>query len=156
MSWLIRLHKGGQLSTRINDITTQQLETQRELGEQRVLYANLQRQLQLLLLMEAIAASALSEDPTYQASKVSLQEVQTQIATELARFNEEAPLIKSLRERERNILALMTGQAQTVVGQNLKGGTGNPQISAFQNSVRIGLNWATGDSGQPNPNIGSA
>lgn len=130
--------QGGQLSTRINDITTQQLETQRELGEQRVLYANLQRQLQLSP-DEAIAASALSEDPTYQASKASLQEVQTQIATELARFNEEAPLIKSLREREKNILALMTGQAQVVVGQNLKGGEGNSQVSAFQNSVRIGL-----------------
>ncbi|MBW4515015.1 MAG: polysaccharide biosynthesis tyrosine autokinase [Timaviella obliquedivisa GSE-PSE-MK23-08B] len=130
--------QGGQLSTRINDITTQQLETQRELGEQRVLYANLQRQLQLSP-NEAIAASALSEDPTYQASKASLQEVQTQIATELARFNEEAPLIQSLRERERNILALMTEQAQTVVGQNLQGSTGNSQVSAFQNSVRIGL-----------------
>ncbi len=130
--------QGEQLSTRINDITTQQLETQRELGEQRVLYANLQRQLQLSP-NEAIAASALSEDPTYQASKASLQEVQTQIAVELARFNEEAPLVKSLRERERNILALMAQQAQTVIGQNLKGGTGSPQISVFQNSVRIGL-----------------
>lgn len=130
--------QGGQLSTRINDITTQQLEAQRELGEQRVLYANLQRQLQLSP-NEAIAASALSEDPNYQASKVSLQEVQTQIATELARFNEEAPLVKSLREREKNILALMTGQAQAVIGQNIKGGTSNSQVSAFQNSVRIDL-----------------
>ncbi len=130
--------QGGQLSTRINEITTQQLETQRELEEQRILYANLQRQLQLSP-NEAIAASALSEDPTYQASKASLQEVQTQIATELARFNEEAPLVKSLREREKNILALMTGQAQAVIGQNLKGSVGNSQMSAFQNSVRIGL-----------------
>ncbi|MCY7285111.1 MAG: capsular biosynthesis protein, partial [Cyanobacteria bacterium CAN_BIN43] len=130
--------QGGQLSTRINDITTQQLDTQRELGEQRVLYANLQRQLQLSP-NEAIAASALSEDPTFQASKASLQEVQTQIATELARFNEDAPLVRSLREREKNILALMAEQAQTVVGQNIKGGTGNAQVSAFQNSVRIAL-----------------
>ena len=130
--------QGGQLSTRINDITTQQLDTQRELGEQRVLYANLQRQLQLSP-NEAIAASALSEDPTFQASKASLQEVQTQIATELARFNEDAPLVRSLREREKNILALMAEQAQTVVGQNIKGGTSNAQVSAFQNSVRIAL-----------------
>jgi polysaccharide biosynthesis transport protein len=130
--------QGDQLSTRINDITTQQLEAQRELGEQRILYANLQRQLQLAP-EEAIAASALSEDPTYQASKTSLQEVQTQIATELARFNEEAPVVKSLREREKNILDLMAGQAQAVIGQNLKGGTGNSQVSAFQNSVRIDL-----------------
>ncbi len=130
--------QSGQLSDRLNDITTQQLETQRELGEQRILYANLQRQLQLTP-EEAIAASALSEDPTYQASKAALQEVQTQLATELARFNEEAPVVRSLRQREKNIMDLMGTQAQTVLGQNLRGGSSNPQVSAFQNSVRIAL-----------------
>jgi polysaccharide biosynthesis transport protein len=130
--------QGGQISDRINDITTQQLETQRELGEQRVLYANLQRQLQLNP-EEAIAASALSEDPTYQSSKAALQEVQTQLATELARFNEDAPVVRSLRLREQNIIDLMATQARTVLGQNLRGGTGNPQVSAYQNSVRIAL-----------------
>jgi polysaccharide biosynthesis transport protein len=130
--------QSGQLSTRIDGITTQQLDTQRELNEQRTLYANLQRQLQLSP-DEAIAASALSEDPTYQASKASLQEVQTLLATELARFNEEAPVVRSLRQREQNILDLMATQAQTVLGQNLRANTGNSQVSAFQNSVRIGL-----------------
>jgi polysaccharide biosynthesis transport protein len=130
--------QAGQLSTRVNDIVTQQLATQQELQEQRVLYNNLRQQLQLTP-DEAIAASALSEDPTFQSSKAALQEVQTQLAAELARFNEEAPIVKALRLREKNIMDLMATQAQTVLGQNLRGGTGNPQVAAFQNSVRIDL-----------------
>ena len=130
--------QGGQLSQQIGDITNQQIATQQLLQEQRVLYDNLRRQL-ALSPQEAIAASALSEDPTYQASKAALQEVQTQLAIELARFNEEAPVVRSLRQREANIMALMGSQAQTIIGQNLGGGTSNGQVTAFQNSVRIGL-----------------
>jgi polysaccharide biosynthesis transport protein len=54
--------QGGQLSEGINEIATAQLQTERDLQEQRILYNNLSRQL-ALTPQEAIAASALSEDP---------------------------------------------------------------------------------------------
>lgn len=134
--------QGGQLSEQINDITTLRLETDRELQEQRTLYANLQRQLRLSP-QEAIVASALSEDPNYTELQTALQEIQRQIAVESARFSERSPVVRSLRQREANMTALLNQRAQQVVGQPAVGQngapTGNPQVLAFQNSVRLGL-----------------
>jgi polysaccharide biosynthesis transport protein len=129
--------QGGQLSTQINDITTQQLATQRALQEQRSLYSNLQRQLQLSP-DEAVAASALSEDPQYIATQANLQQIESQIATETARFSEDSPVVRSLREKEKNLTGLLSQQAQQIVGRNLSK-TGNPQILAYQNSIRLDL-----------------
>ncbi|WNZ25034.1 polysaccharide biosynthesis tyrosine autokinase [Leptolyngbya sp. NK1-12] len=130
--------QGDQLSTNINEITTQQLATQRELQEQRALYNSLQRQLELTP-EEGIAASALSEDPTYQTLQQNLVEIDRQLAVESARFNDDSPVVRSLRERQRNVSNLLSQRAQQIVGQSLPGGSGNPQVQAFQNSVRIGL-----------------
>lgn len=130
--------QGDQLSTNINEITTQQLATQRELQEQRTLYNSLQRQLELTP-EEAIAASALSEDPNYQALQQSLVEVDRQIAVESARFNEDSPVLRSLRERQQNISELLAQRAQQIIGQSLPGGSRNPQVQAYQNSIRLDL-----------------
>lgn len=130
--------QGGQLSEQINQITNQQIETQRELQEQRTLYNNLQQQLGLSP-EEAIAASALSEDPSYQTLQASLVELERQIAVESARFNEQSPVVQSLRERQRNVSELLGQRAQEIIGQGVAGGTGNSQVLAFQNSVRLDL-----------------
>lgn len=130
--------QGDQLSENINTITAQQLEAQRELQEQRTLYNNLQRQLELTP-QEAIAASALSEDPNYAALQQALVEIERQIAVESARFNEESPVVKSLRERQKNLTDLLSQRAQQIVGQSLPGGSSNPQVQAYQNSVRLDL-----------------
>lgn len=129
--------QGGELSGRINDIATQQLDSQRELQEQRTLYNNLQRQLQLSP-QEALAASALSQDPNYQATQTSLQEVRSQIAVETARFNESSPVVRSLRQRENNLESLLSKQSQDILGQNL-GSAGNSRVKAYQNEIRLGL-----------------
>jgi succinoglycan biosynthesis transport protein ExoP len=130
--------QGGQLSEQINTITTQQLETQRDLQEQKALYNNLQKQLELSP-DEAIAASALSEDPSYQQLQTTLVQLESQLAVETARFNEQSPVVRSLREREKNVIALLNQQAQKVVGQNLSRNSNNSQVLAFQNSVRLEL-----------------
>ncbi|NJO39596.1 MAG: polysaccharide biosynthesis tyrosine autokinase [Cyanobacteria bacterium CRU_2_1] len=130
--------QGGQLSEQINVITTQQLETQRELEEQRVLFDNLQRQLELSP-EEAIAASALSEDPTYIGLQAQLAEIDSQLAIERARFRDASPTVEALQQRRDNLAALLDQQAQSVIGQSIGGATGNPQIQAFQNSVRLDL-----------------
>ncbi len=130
--------QGGQLSGTVNDINTQQLEADRTLQEQRALYENLRAQLQLSP-EEAIAASALSEDPTYQTLQASLVDLETQIATESARFNEGSPVLQSLSQKRENTQELLTRRAQEVIGQSLPSGSARPQVQAYQNSVRIAL-----------------
>ena len=131
--------QGGQLSGQANTISTQQLDSQRELQEQLKLYDNLQRQLQLTP-QEALAASSLSQDPNYQATQTALQTVRGQIAIETARFNEESPVVKSLRSREANLLTLLNNQAQGILGQNLGGdATDNSRVKSFQNQIRLDL-----------------
>jgi polysaccharide biosynthesis transport protein len=129
--------QGQQLSTQVGAVTDLQLDTQRQLREQRVLYANLQKQLELNPT-EAIAASALSENPSYRDALSKLQEVESQLAIETARFREESPVVQALRQRQTNLTALLDKEAQQIVGQN-SGGTANPRILNFQNSVRIDL-----------------
>lgn len=134
--------QGGQLSTSINDINTLQQETDRLLREQVVLYNSLRNQVKLNPT-EAVAASALSEDPTYTELQSQLVEVEAQLATESVRFNEASPVLQSLLERKKNIVALLDQRAQQVVGQQVTNqtveGTANSPVLAFQNSVRIGL-----------------
>jgi capsular exopolysaccharide synthesis family protein len=137
--------QGGQLSEQIGTITTQQLETQRSLQEQRTLYANLQRQLSLTP-EQAIAASALSEDPSYGELQTKLVDVQSQLAVETARFSEQSPVVKALREREKNITSLLSQRAQQALGQ--QGTTAsNPQVLAYQNSIRLALIGQLVDAG---------
>lgn len=130
--------QGGQLSDTINEIDNQQLAANRELLEQRTLYENLRNQLQLTP-DEAIAASALSEDPSYQALQANLVTIESQLATERARFSDDSPVVQSLLRRQAEALDLITQQAEKVIGQSLGGNTGNPQVQAYQNSVRLGL-----------------
>jgi capsular exopolysaccharide synthesis family protein len=131
--------QGGQLATQVNDIIAQQNETRQTLREQETLLNNLRGQLQLTP-QEAIAASALSEDPNYQGLQATLQEINSQIAIETARFNDAAPVVRSLSSRRDNIQGLLNERAQQVIGSNLGAtGSANPQVQAYQNSVRIAL-----------------
>jgi polysaccharide biosynthesis transport protein len=130
--------QGGDLSGRVSDLETAQLESARELQEQTQLYNTLQRQLNLSP-QEALTASALSQDPSYQATLASLQEVQGQVAIESARFNEASPVLQSLRRREQELENLLSEQAGNIVRQNLGDSTGNANVTTFQSDVRLGL-----------------
>lgn len=130
--------QGGQLSENINDINTLQQQTQRDLQEQRTLYNNLQNQLRLSP-QEAIAASALSENPSYQALQTSLVEVESQLAIEKARFTGDSPVVQSLEKRKQELTGLIGEQAKTIIGQSLPGGSANSQVQAYQNTIRLAL-----------------
>lgn len=138
--------QGGQLSENINEINTLQQQTQRDLQEQRTLYSNLQNQLRLSP-QEAIAASALSENPSYQALQESLVEVESQLAIEQARFTGDSPVVQSLEKRRQELTALIAQQAQTIIGQSLPGGSTNSQVRAYQNTVRQTLIGQLVDAG---------
>lgn len=131
--------QADQLLAQLREITNQQAQTQRDLQEQKSLYISLQKQLELTP-EEAVAASALSEDPNYRVLQAKIQEIDNQIAIESGRFLSDSPTIQSLQDKRRNLIALQESESQRILGQNLAGTTNNnPQVQAFQNSVRVGL-----------------
>jgi capsular exopolysaccharide synthesis family protein len=130
--------QADQLLGQLREITNQQAQTQRDLQEQKSLYVSLQKQLDLTP-DEAVAASALSEDPNYRVLQAKIQEIDNQIAIESGRFLSDSPTIQSLQDKRRNLIALQESESQRILGQNITGTTNNPQVQAFQNSVRLGL-----------------
>ena len=130
--------QGGQLIAQVRTIETLELETQRLLQEQKTLYANLQKQLDFTP-NEAIAASALSEEPQYKELLTKVKEVEGQIAVETARFKSANPIVEALERKRENLVALLNKQTERILGQNLVGTQANSKVQNFQNSIRIGL-----------------
>ena len=130
--------QGGQLIEQVRTVETLELETQRLLQEQKTLYANLQKQLDFTP-DEAIAASALSEEPQYKDLLAKVKEVEGQIAVETARFKSANPIVEALERKRTNLVALLNQQTDRILGQNLVGSQANSKVQNFQNSIRIGL-----------------
>ncbi|MGB7711737.1 MAG: polysaccharide biosynthesis tyrosine autokinase [Microcoleus sp.] len=130
--------QGAQLIVQVRTIETLELETQRLLQEQKTLYANLQKQLDFTP-NEAIAASALSEEPQYKELLTKVKEVEGQIAIETARFKSANPIVEALERKRANLIALLNKQTERILGQNLVGPQANSKVQNFQNSIRIGL-----------------
>ncbi|MEG4958664.1 MULTISPECIES: polysaccharide biosynthesis tyrosine autokinase [unclassified Microcoleus] len=130
--------QGAQLIQQIRTVETLELDTQRLLREQKTLYANLQKQLDFTP-NEAIAASALSEEPQYKDLLTKVKEVEGQIAVETARFKSANPIVEALERKRTNLVALLNQQTDRILGQNLVGAEANPKVQNFQNSIRIGL-----------------
>ncbi|OUC11646.1 MAG: hypothetical protein B0A82_25910 [Alkalinema sp. CACIAM 70d] len=129
---------GDELVRQALTVKTQREDAVRELQEQRVLYARLQNQLQLSP-QEAIAASVLSQDPTYQKLLADLKQIDSQLAIKDARYSEESPVVRALQDQRRNLANLLAQETQRIVGRSQARDTGNPQVLAFQNSVRLDL-----------------
>ncbi|MEG4029298.1 MULTISPECIES: polysaccharide biosynthesis tyrosine autokinase [unclassified Microcoleus] len=130
--------QGAQLIQQVRTVETLELETQRLLQEQKTLYANLQKQLDFTP-NEAIAASALSEEPQYKELLTKVKEVEGQIAVETARFKSANPIVEALERKRANLVALLNRQTDRILGQNLVGTQANSKVQNFQNSIRIGL-----------------
>jgi polysaccharide biosynthesis transport protein len=130
--------QGEDLFKQVRDLANQQIESQRQLQEQKILYINLQRQLELTP-DQALAASALSQDPNRATLLAKLKEVESQIAIESVRFTPNSPNLLALQERRQNLLTLLNQETQRILGRNSLNQANNPQVQTFQNSVRMGL-----------------
>jgi len=130
--------QGAELLKQVRTVEDLELETQRLLQEQKTLYANLQTQLDFTP-DEAIAASALSEEPQYKDLLTKVKEVEGQIAVETARFKSANPIVEALERKRANLVALLNQQTERILGQNLVGTAANSKVQNFQNSIRIGL-----------------
>ena len=130
--------QGGQLFEQVRKIGEDQIAAQTQLQEQRIVYANLQRQLELNP-DQALAASALSQEPNRTALLQKLKEVESQIAIESVRFTPNSPNIQALQERRQNLLNLLNQETVRILGRNAASKANNPQVLTFQNSVRVTL-----------------
>ncbi len=128
--------EGTSLSNLLQETRSARLQAQRELAEQQTLYLTLQRQIGLTP-SEAMAAASLSENPTYKELLLQLKKVETQIAIKEARFREESPVIKALRDQQRELTQLLESEAQRNLGQASL--AANPQVRAFQDPTRLDL-----------------
>ncbi|MGD2180869.1 GumC family protein [Lusitaniella coriacea] len=130
--------KGEELFTQVRELTSQQLEIQGEYLELQTLYANLQKQL-ALTPQEAIAASALSEDPNRTQLLGEIKDIEAKIAIESTRFTPNSPNIIALERKRANLLALLNRETQRILGENFTGTAENSQVLSYQNSLRLDL-----------------
>lgn len=130
--------EGARITEQLTSATTLQQDAEIALREQQTLYQSIQRQLELTP-NEAIAASALSEDPVYQELLTQLQTIDSEIAVESARFSSNSPPVQALARERANVAALLEEQAQRVVGPQMASAIANPQVRAFHNSIRQSL-----------------
>lgn len=130
--------QGGNLLARLNETTVQQQDTQRQLIEQQTLYNTLTSQLQFSP-QEAVVAAAISQNPTYQGIITKIAAVDAQIAVDSTRFQPDSPNIQALQEQKQTLLALLQSEARAIAGESLVGVLSNPQVTAYQDGVRLGL-----------------
>ncbi|MBD1834326.1 polysaccharide biosynthesis tyrosine autokinase [Cyanobacteria bacterium FACHB-472] len=124
-----------QLAQQVTEIEEQKLDTRVKQNEASSLYAALQKQLGIPP-QQAIATAALSEAPRYQELLKKLQEVETKLATESARFLPESPNIQALQNQRQNLLPLLRKEAAAVLGTTAV--TNEPSL-ASPNSIRLEL-----------------
>ncbi len=118
--------RGAAITNLLNSIDQQQKDAQTQLLQVRTLYTNLQRQVGITDPKQAIAAVTLSESPRYQNLLNQIQAVETEIATESARFQPDSPQIQILMDKRQGLIDLLPKEAQHLVGRPLsKDASGN-------------------------------
>lgn len=127
---------GEQLTSNLTELIENQQAAAIQIQEQQSLNANLQQQLGLEL-SDAITTVALSQAPRYQELLNQLQEVETQIALELTRFQADSPNIQVLEERRASLLELLRQEAIAVldtpsVSQELEARVASPNPIRLQ------------------------
>lgn len=130
--------EGDAVSKQLRDVQTLRMDTQRLLSEQESLFSSLKAQLNLTP-NQGLAAAALTRNPRYQDVLNQLKRVQADIEVKLARFNEESPIVQSLRKQEKNLNDLLARETQSTLAQSAPNVATNSQVLAFQDDIRLDL-----------------
>jgi polysaccharide biosynthesis transport protein len=113
-------------------------EAKSQLDETNALFTTLQQQIGLNP-EQAIATSYLSESLTYQKLLEQLQQVEGELAKESSLYQDNSPVVQTLRENRDRLLPLLQKEAQNVLGNNLAKVKGNPPASASTAALRSTL-----------------
>lgn len=103
--------QAGQLSERAGALEQQRLALEQEVAKAQSAFQSLQQ--------ENGSLAALRDAPVYQQLISQLRNIETNIATELTRFQEESLTIRVLQEQRQNLLPVLRQEAQRVVGTQL-------------------------------------
>lgn len=127
--------QGKQLSDQLSGVVQQRLDTQTQLAKYRSLHTSLQNQIQLQP-SEAMAASALSEAPRYQKLLDQLQELESKIAVDSAKYQEDSPQIQALRDQQQNLLPLIEQEGRRVASNKVSSTVLQSRTLASPDSLR--------------------
>lgn len=103
------------LADQVKLIATERESNRVKLASARTLFSQLQQQIGAQPLV-ALSVSTLSESPTYQNLLNRLREIESKIAIERARFQDESDEIKALLTQRENLLPLIREEAKQVLG----------------------------------------
>ncbi|TVQ57240.1 MAG: polysaccharide biosynthesis tyrosine autokinase [Spirulina sp. DLM2.Bin59] len=128
--------QGQSVAERLNRLSEESRAARTTLNEVRSLTQTLQGQLDLDL-NQAMVVAALSEAPRYQNLLNQLQDIETQLALESARFTAGNPTIVGLRAQREKLLPLIQAEAQAVLGE--AAGDEAKSLAASPNPIRLQL-----------------
>lgn len=103
------------LADQVKMIATERESNRVKLASARTLFSQLQEQIGAQPIV-ALSVSTLSESPTYQGLLTRLREIESKIAIERARFQDESDEIKALMTQRENVLPLIREEARRVLG----------------------------------------
>jgi len=118
--------KAEQLSQQVNAIKLQRLDTEKQLAQARTLYAAFQGQSGAEFAASSSLYAALQDQPgvgqtqnqgsVYQKLVAQMRDIDSQIAAESTRFQEDSPTIQALRNKRENLLPVLQQEASRVLG----------------------------------------
>ncbi len=101
----------NQVTAKLDGLVQQRLTTQKELAETQRSYASLQE--------SAGATSALAANTAYQSLLLQIRDIDSKIALEAARFQDDNPAIEALQVQKQNLMPLLRQEARRVLGNKM-------------------------------------
>ena len=136
---LINPHeKGEKLFAQVHHLTEQKLANKTQIQELQTLSLTLQAQLNLTP-KQAVVALALNQDPNYQELLIKLQKIESQIASESARFTAHSPHLQVLQKEQEHIVALFKQKIQPILKQHSISAASNSSVLNFQSDASLKL-----------------
>jgi len=132
------LLESNQVSDQLKAVNEKKVEADTLLREQTTLYTVLQKQLGFTPI-QALGAASLSQNPRYQDLLTQLKKTEALIAVKLARFNEDSPIVRSLRDQQKNLAQLIAQEAQQNLNESSPAVSESSQVLAFQDPLRLDL-----------------
>ena len=130
--------RGNEISGLLASVESQRQSLQAELSQAQSLYQTLQGQLQTTPEI-ALSDAALSESVRYQALLDQLQELESEIALQSAKYQPNSPQIEALEERRENLRPLLDAEAARILGDKTSSGAPSAYLSPTELELNLEL-----------------
>lgn len=131
--------KGESLLDTSRDLERQKMETRREIEEQTRIKRDLQSKLGITV-EDAIAISALRDNPSYQNLVQEFKEKERELAVASATFNSSSPQVIALQEEKRQLSNLLNAEIrQSTLSQGISSSTNRLLLANNEDSILLSL-----------------